>query len=484
MVSADIQFVGAQFGSAMVSPWCAIIAVGGCREIYALKYHVDVGVVGTLHVLHGCLEILFSLAIGYMQDKEKFVFACFNKERWGRRAPWLLWHCPLMAVAMYCSWAPPSLEKNFLAGWYFVVVALGMWSWEQILIATQAGTVECYPYKEERVVVEACNVAFTAAGVSIAVVLIAVAFQFELSEHPEIRTVLGATCSGIGLLSLPSAFALRDARQLSNARAVPAFLDSIQEVMQNSAFRWLAAENVVSGIAGGTLTSFFLYYFTFVCRLTDSDISIFVVAIPVLGLVMQSVCAVFWGKFFASKRRTPRGWTVVGRVLDAAASFAIILNSTSIESFLLWFCVNRVAQSPRSFWSISARSWVIDEDAHRVEGRRRESVFTGVASAIGKVATLLGSALIAGQALAGIDTTRDRTFEQPAAGILYIRCMYMVVLPVLYLLQAYCIWQFPIKGARLERLEAQQARLFQAVSRDGGTKAKKRGASQRTSLYA
>ena len=450
----------------MVSPWCAIIAVGGCREIYALKYHVDVGIVGMLHVLHGLLEILFSLAIGYMQDKEMVVFACFSKGRWGRRAPWLVCHCPLMVVAMYCSWAPPSLDKNFLAGWYFVVVALGMWSWEQVLIATQAGTVECYPYKEERVVVEACNVAFTAAGVSIAVVLIAVAYQFELAEHAEIRTALGLACGGIGLLSLPSAYALRDARQLSNASAVPAFLRSIGEVMHDSAFRWLAAENVVSGIAGGTLTSFFLYYFTFVCRLKDSEISKFVVVIPVLGLAMQSLCAIFWGKFYASKGRTPRGWTVAGRVVDAIASFAIISSSTSIEGFLLWFCVNRVAQSPRSFWSISARGWVIDEDSHRVEGRRRESLFTGVASAIGKVATLLGSALIAGQALAGIDTTRDRTFEQPASGVLYIRCMYMVVLPVLYLLQAYCIWNFPIKGARLERLEEQQAKSFRAVRRD------------------
>lgn len=468
----------------MVSPWCAIIAVGGCREIYALKYHVDVGVVGMLHVLHGCLEILFSLAIGYMQDKEKILFACFNKERWGRRAPWLLCHCPLMVVAMYCCWAPPSLEKNFLAGWYFVVVTLGMWSWEQVLIAAQAGTVECYPYKEERVVVEACNVAFTAIGVSIAVVLIAVAYQFDLSEHPEIRTALGMSCGGIGLLSLPSAYALRDARQLSNARAVPAFLRSIQEVMQNSAFRWLVAENVVSGIAGGTLTSFFLYYFTFVCNLKDSDISLYVVAIPVLGLIMQSICAACWGKFYASKGRTPRGWTVVGRVLDAVATFAILLNSTSIEGFLLWFCVNRIAQSPRSFWSISARGWVIDEDSHRVEGRRRESLFTGVASAIGKVATLLGSALIAGQSLAGIDTTRDRNFEQPASGILYIRCMYMIVLPVLYIIQAYCIWQFPIIGARLEQLEAQQARSFRPVTRDTVVKKKNKGTSQGNSVYA
>ena len=186
----------ALFGSAAVSPMCAIIAVGACREVYALKYRVDVGVLGLLHVGHGVLEIVFSLMIGHMQDKELLVFHCFSKERWGRRAPWLLCHCPVMAVAMYYCWAPPSMDANFLAFWYFIVVALGMWSWEQIQIAYQAGTVECYPFKEERVVVEAFNVAFSALGVSLAVGLIAVSYSYDLAVLPGMRSALGLACGG------------------------------------------------------------------------------------------------------------------------------------------------------------------------------------------------------------------------------------------------------------------------------------------------
>jgi Na+/melibiose symporter-like transporter len=172
--------------------------------------------------------------------------------------------------------------------------------------------------------------------------------------------------------------------------------------------------------------SFFLYYFTFVAELSDSEISTWIVAIPVVGLLIQSLCAVFWGRFFASKSRTPRDWTIAGRLLDAVCSIVIIGSSSSINGFLLWFVCNRALLSPRSFWGMSARGWVIDEDALVVVGRRRESLFTGVSSAMSKVATLLGSALIAGQALAGIDTTKDRSYVQPASGVLYIRCMYMV----------------------------------------------------------
>lgn len=100
----------------------------------------------------------------HTQDKELYLFGgggccfSFSKERWGRRAPWHLVHCPLMALCMFLSWSPPMLEPWFLAGWYFVVMLVCSWCWQQITIATQAGAVECYPFKGERVAVEGFNV--------------------------------------------------------------------------------------------------------------------------------------------------------------------------------------------------------------------------------------------------------------------------------------------------------------------------------------
>ena len=95
--------------------------------------------------------VFSDVVIGYLQDKEKFLFGSglcsFSKERWGRRAPWHIIHCPLMALFMFLSWAPPSLEPHFLAGWYFLVTFVCSWCWQQITIATQAGAVECYPFK-------------------------------------------------------------------------------------------------------------------------------------------------------------------------------------------------------------------------------------------------------------------------------------------------------------------------------------------------
>ena len=129
--------------------------------------------------------------------------------------------------------------------------------------------------------------------------------------------------------------------------------------------------------------------------------------------------------------------------------------------------VNRVLLSPRSFWSISARGWIIDEDSQAVEGRRRESLFTGVSAAIAKVSSPVAAGFLAAQAAAGIDTTQGRDYEQPAAGLFYIRSMYMILLPCLNVLQAVAILSFPIKGERLRALEVAQAKTFRPVARHG-----------------
>ena len=51
----------------MVSPWCAIIGVGVSRDIYSLKFHADVGVIGTIQLLHGMMTLAMDVAIGYLQ---------------------------------------------------------------------------------------------------------------------------------------------------------------------------------------------------------------------------------------------------------------------------------------------------------------------------------------------------------------------------------------------------------------------------------
>jgi Na+/melibiose symporter-like transporter len=368
-----------------------------------------------------------------------------------------------MALCMFLSWSPPMLEPWFLAVWYFVVMLVCSWCWQQITIATQAGAVECYPFKGERVAVEGFNVVFTSLGIICAVLLIAVAYQYPLVERPSLRLGLGLACAAIGMTSLPAALAMKDARQPSDSSIV-SFRDAIKELSANRAFQWMVAANVCDGASGTIRTSFYLYYYTYVAKLTDKQIAVWIAAVPIIILVLKSVAASFWGRFLKGRHRTPRIYTVVGRLLDAAQHVVIYGLSTSIEGFLAGQILHQLLTSPRTFWAITARGWVIDEDAHRDTRRRRESLFTGVSSALAKVSAPLAAAVVAGQAVAGIDTTAPRTFEQPESGVLYIRAVYFFLCPALDLMQAYLLWNFPIHGDRLHTLERAQTRSFKVVS--------------------
>ena len=95
---------------------------------------------------------------------------------------------------------------------------------------------------------------------------------------------------------------------------------------------------MLDGCAGSVQAGFFLYYYTFVARLTDAQIAVWIAAVPILGLAIQSLMAGFWGRWFSSRHRTPRLYTAAGRLIDAAFSFALFANSSSIEGFLLGYC--------------------------------------------------------------------------------------------------------------------------------------------------
>lgn len=221
--------------------------------------------------------------------------------------------------------------------------------------------------------------------------------------------------------------------------------------------------NTLEGVAGTIRSSFYLYYYTFVAELTDAQIAIWIAAVPIIGLTFRTAMAVVWGRVFSSKKHTPRMYTVAGRVLDAISHMIIFGTTTSIEGFLCGIIMHMILFSPRSFWSMSARGWIIDEDAHAMAGRRRESLFTGVSSAVAKLSAPVAAAIIAGQAIAGIDTTQPRSFQQPQSGVWYIRSIYIFVCPAFDLAQAYAIYHFPIRGERLCTLEKAQATSFKAL---------------------
>ena len=92
------------FGSILVGFFSSSITMGALRDVYAIKFHIGIGTMGAIQSVHNTLGIFVDVAIGHMQDNEWLVFRLFNKERWGRRAPWVVLATPVMAVMSAPAW--------------------------------------------------------------------------------------------------------------------------------------------------------------------------------------------------------------------------------------------------------------------------------------------------------------------------------------------------------------------------------------------
>ena len=107
---------------------------------------------------------------------------------------------------------------------------------------------------------------------------------------------------------------------------------------------------------------------------------------------------------------------------------------------------------------------VIDEDSHRQVGRRREGLFTATMGCIRNSLAIFVNVAIALIGVAGIDTTGKTPLDdQPASGVLYIRSIYMLLIPALQIATAFFVFRFPIHGARLARLRERQATVFKRL---------------------
>ena len=118
--------------------------------------------------------------------------------------------------------------------------------------------------------------------------------------------------------------------------------------------------------------------------MTSAEISTSIIQVPVTGLVLQVCLGIGWGKFFSNKDRHPGNYAAYGRLLDALITPWVYVFSESLNGFYFAFVIHCLFQSPRSFWSMSARGWIVDEDAfsNAEQGKtlRRESLVSTTAS--------------------------------------------------------------------------------------------------------
>jgi len=493
--------------------------------VYLEKFGCDGYVLWLLFTILCFAGPLFPVLVGFLQDKE-YLGSCFPVLTWGRRAPWLLTHVILGAVAAGLVYLPPGsfgvhgVSMHVYHAWYFVTVGAMFWSFNGAVLAFEAARQEIYPYKEERIVVEglckyACMFGGGLGGLPTMVIFMDARLNYRIACSAFI-----VLASLISLVAVPimrqARSGLRDSPRIKDPQAatgqsevasVSVWREAFRRGSWNCALRHMWALKFWNGAYGASVASMLYYYITYVLGMYGAGRSAVILAAGAAAGCTETVMNVVYMWAFSRgdglldvEGRADRWllWYVVAmRLLNAAATvFVMFVLTPSVGTFLLWSVTCRFGVSGFTFWRVSAQCWLVDEDAGGRAERREGRILSSLSAVQTVAGAACGSLAFLGLSVCGLETRnceadckaaeaedlwecmdgcmRDTIDGQPDALRFYIRVVIGLWAPLCELLLALHAQRFPIKGARLRRLYARVAER----RGDGGGAAKLQAAER------
>jgi len=403
-----------------------VFAVEGvAKDVYVEKFGLDPTIVGIIIVGMSFWSPVQDLLMGQLQDQQALAY-CFPPSRWGRRAPWLLTHASLAAVAASVTYVPPSGVSPYV--WLVLVKLAAMWGCCGSLIAFDAARQEIYPFTEERIVVEGLckytGMIGGAGGGLVVFVMLGTPAAFQTRLLLVAYTLLFAL---VGLVAVPvfrearsyvpstgkasmgpgSGSASADAETISKSslkktagqllgtlnvlwEALPLSFRWLLQLCRrntgarsdekpaNLALRHLLAMKFWNGAYFASIGTVLLYYVTYVLRLGKLERAFVLAGVGAAAGTTEVVMTLFYMWCFGQSagHTDPKG-TADRRLLIAATSFRVLhagvtlvligLLPASVPLFVVWTVLSRICLSCFSFWRVSAQCWLVDEDCYGSE---------------------------------------------------------------------------------------------------------------------
>lgn len=498
----------ARFAVSLTSSFLVTTVAGIAKDVYLEKFGCNGYVLWLLFTILCFVGPLFPVLVGVLQDKE-YLGSCFPVPDWGRRAPWLLTHVILGAVAASLVFLPPGsygvygVSIHVTHAWYFVTVGVVFWSFNGAVLAFEAARQEIYPYKEERIVVEglckyACMLGGGLGGLPTMVVFMDARLNYRIACSAFILFA-----SLISLVAVPvmrqARSGLRDSHSTKDSQVatgkpeeagVSVWREAFRRGNWNWALRHMWALKFWNGAYGASIGSMLYYYITYVLRMHGAGRSAVILAAGAAAGCTETVMNVVYmwafsrgdGRHDAAGRADRRllSFVVAMRLLNAATTVLLLfVLAPSVGLFVLWAATCRVGVCSFTFWRVSAQCWLVDEDAGGAAERREGRILSSLSAVQTVAAAACGSVAFLGLSLCGLETRnceadctaagagdlqecmggcmRDTIDGQPEALRAYIRAVIGLWAPLCELLLALHTHRFPIKGARLRRLYARVA---------------------------
>lgn len=426
--------------------------------MYLLEFGATASDLGTILLVASCTAPLLGCLIGRLMDANVFIWRFFPTKTWGKRAPWALTHIICMAVLSFLFFWPPSYSRWALNAWYTLIWFVGYWTVGVVINAFEAARVELCPSKEERIQLELFAKVTVGIGSGIGSGAVTLVLTFPSQA---MMLLSGAIASAGVLLGLACVGVLRDAK--GNAVDTPqqySWVDLRATISSPIVMRMMLIRMLI-GSYEAILYTAVLYQLTFVYKLSKGDRVYWALMFAGAVVIVEYSTAPVWTWLFTKSTRCMLYLPVVLRVIGAVATPLILLSSKEVSTFIVYTAVWRFCQSSTTFWRIAASAWVCDHDAGNNEGLLCGCfmMVTDFGRAFSVAVMTLGldwAGYVATNCLQEEDEALaeqcelDKIRLQPESLETYIIVMVTAVAPLMDVLIAALIIEFPIKpGSKL-----------------------------------
>ena len=222
-------------------------------HFYAGPMGLGLAAVGTIFMLARFWDVFTDPAMGVLSDR--------YPSRWGRRRHWLVLSVPILMLSAYMVFSPTApIGPYYLLAWMFFLYI----GWTLLTLSHMAWAAELSDDYNERSRIQGYREAFQLLGVPL-VLLLPAAIEWMGPENMDAARV--ASMGWFIIIVLPIAIAL-NLWLVPERKAKPqphvSFLKQVVPLFRNTPLRRLLAADFLSGFAGASLASMYIYEATLV----------------------------------------------------------------------------------------------------------------------------------------------------------------------------------------------------------------------------
>ncbi|MBX3420546.1 MAG: MFS transporter [Pirellulaceae bacterium] len=401
-------------------------------------YYVDVlglsaATAGTLWTIFGLWNMVNDPLMGQLTDR--------TRSRYGRRIPYVLFGAIPLGLSFFLLWTPVQQPPWVLAAYFLAILFIFDTLYSLLLICYNSLFVEVAPTVRQRV-----DLAMVREIIATVALLASFILAPILAENVG-YVWMGASMGGLVSVGyLVSVVGVRE-RPLDHAETQVGLLSGLRIALSSIAFRWYLGAAIAKEYIWLTLAAMLPFWRKYAIDI-QSPISIWGLELGpgdaeavLLGLaiVMAIPCLFVW-RPIVHRLGYRLSWILASLVF--IPGLLMMMLASDFYTGLAGTLLTAPGLAGSMIMPYPVITEVIDEDARREHGYRRDGIFFGMNAGIAKLSFPIYGILFA-CVLPVSGYIEGQSLQSPTA-ILGIRFLIGGTTILASLVMAYCMWRYPL----------------------------------------